>query len=171
MKDYAFNKLDSALLLRGGWINLAPQKWTPVKAEDVLLGTFDIVVKAGQVVLDKFDVEPESEVKAPLETIKSVSVDPGLSEEQLKEFLDKKAAEPPKFAGKVTMLGQDQGIKPEELEGSLTPPVKEVAPVEPPAETVTPTEVMPELAAKRVRKVKVAAEANEVPASETPPEA
>lgn len=165
MKHYAFNNLSSNLVLKGGYINLPPKRWTPVQALDVQLGVFANEINAGIVELCESENEPESPVvETPAVEIVTVApTNEGLTEEQLKAHLAE-TADKPKSLGTTSSLGQT-GITPEQLEGSLTPPPAKVETPVAEVEPVKAEEVKPEVApAKKTAKPKKTEDKTETPA-------
>lgn len=110
MTTYVYNTNPiSTILFKGGHIEIKPQSYVAVQDSDVDSGIFKSAQENGQVALyqnvDDIPVSVAKAVEIQLEKIQPTLAS-GMTENELKEFLEKKKATPEPPKGKVTLLGQ-----------------------------------------------------------------
>lgn len=137
MKYYAYNFLDSNLVIRGGYFTLKSKAWTPVDDYSVKTGVFEQEVALGRVKLEQFSVDPDDvalEEKRDFSKLGSTTTlgkpDPndGMNEEQLKAML----------AGKADVKNEDNGMTADELKAMLNAKKEQTPEVVPEVEKTAP---------------------------------
>ena len=103
MKKYAYNNLDTNLVLRGGYITLKPKTWNEVREMDYTMGSYKAVEDARMVEIKEFDSPPDmNPFQEPVETVSVIKQAPGMTEEELKAHLEAKAMKGPESLGTTT---------------------------------------------------------------------
>lgn len=159
MKRYVYNKLETNLVLKAGYINIPAKSWIEASEHDLASGVYQAAIDMNYVEIKDMESAPANTPAAPVKTIDVIQPTQGLTAEQLKEELAKKTEEP---SGTVSEIGKPaEGVN---VEGSTEPP-KVQTPVETPVVEAPAAEVVAEPAPTKKRGKKAEVEASTEPAA------